>query len=86
MKLNKTSMQKLFDLMLMGFKYQMQLACKGVEIMHITMKHITTMMALVPGSDACRYLQATADRLQALCKGFTAFDYVCLRQEIFKFF
>ena len=56
MKLNKTSMQKLFDLMLMGFKYQMQLACKGVEIMHITMKHISTMMELVPGSDACSYL------------------------------
>ena len=40
MKLNATSMQKLFDLMLMGLKYQTQLTCQPEEIFHNTMTHL----------------------------------------------
>jgi hypothetical protein len=86
MKLNKTSMQKLFDLMLMGFKWQMQSCCKPVEIYHVTMKHLTTMMEMVPNSQAAEYLENTANRLKALCESFTHYDYIMTRQEIYKFF
>jgi hypothetical protein len=61
MKLNATSMQKLFDLMLMGFKLQMQSCCKASEVMHVTMNHIETMIEMVKGSQAHEYLSATAE-------------------------
>jgi len=50
MKLNSTSMQKLFDLMLMGLKYQVQSTCQPEEIYHVTMKHLLTMRDLIAGS------------------------------------
>jgi hypothetical protein len=52
MKLNATSMQKLFDLMLMGLKYQTQLTVQPEELFFITMKHLVTMKQLVEGTQA----------------------------------
>ena len=52
MKLNDTSMQKLFDLMVMGLKYQTQLAVQPEELMFITNKHLETMKQLVAGTEA----------------------------------
>ena len=50
MKLNATSMQKLFDLMLMGLKYQTQQTCQPEEIYHNTLKHLTEMQGLIKGT------------------------------------
>lgn len=52
MKLNATSMQKLFDLMLMGLKYQTQLTVQPEELFFITMNHLVTMKQLVEGTQA----------------------------------
>ena len=79
MKLNSTSMQKLFDLMLMGFKLQMQSCCKAKEVLHVTMNHIDTMIELVKGSTANDYLDKTAALLKKLVGNFTNFDYIYLR-------
>lgn len=49
-------MQKLFDLMLMGFKLQMQSCCKAKECLFVTTNHIETMINLVKGSQANDYL------------------------------
>jgi hypothetical protein len=40
MRLNETSMQKLFDLMLMGLKLQTLQACFPEEILHTSLKHL----------------------------------------------
>ena len=47
MKLNAPSMNKLFDLMLMGFKYQVMLTVSPEEIKDVTMKHLKSMQAMV---------------------------------------
>jgi len=47
MKLNAPSMNKLFDLMLMGFKYQVSQTVQAEEIKAITMKHLLTMQSMV---------------------------------------
>jgi len=52
MKLNATSMNKLFDLMLMGMKYQIVSTTTPDEIYHVTMTHLTEMAKLVKGSAA----------------------------------
>ena len=40
MRLNETSMDKLFDLMTMGFKYQLLASSYPQELMHITLNHL----------------------------------------------
>jgi len=52
MKLNATSMQKLFELMLMGFKYQMLQINHAENIFHVTKRHLSTMFDLIKGSSA----------------------------------
>ena len=86
MKLNATSMQKLFDLMLMGFKYQMQQCCQPKELFYVALKHLTTMAEMVKGTQALDYLNNTTDQLKKLVKTYSTFDYIYTKQEIFKFF
>jgi hypothetical protein len=52
MKLNATSMSKLFDLMLMGMKYQLISCASPDEIYNVTLTHLQQMAALVKGSSA----------------------------------
>lgn len=40
MRLNESSMQKLFDLMLMGMKMQTVQSCYPEEIIHVTVRHL----------------------------------------------
>jgi len=53
MKLNATSMGKLFDLMLMGLKYQVLSTTQAEEVYFITMKHLNTMTEMVT-DDTCK--------------------------------
>lgn len=53
MKLNATSMGKLFDLMLMGIKYQVLSMTSAEEVYFITMKHLNTMTEMI-SDDACK--------------------------------
>jgi hypothetical protein len=59
MKLNATSMSKLFDLMLMGQKYQMLHMNQAEDLFHITMKHLTTVFELIKQSSAEKNVQET---------------------------
>ena len=47
MRLNESSMQKLFDLMLMGIKLQTLQNCYPEELIHVTLKHLDTMQAMI---------------------------------------
>ena len=50
MKLNATSMSKLFDLMLMGFKYQVLSVTSPEELYQVTLTHLTTIAGLIKGT------------------------------------
>ncbi len=52
MRLNKSSMDKLFDLMIMGFKYQ-TLGCQVPrQYLHMTLSHIEQMRQIIGSTDA----------------------------------
>jgi hypothetical protein len=59
MKLNAVSMGKLFDLMLMGMKYQITSCAYPDEIYQVTMTHLTSMAALVKNSPSEVLIQDT---------------------------
>lgn len=50
MKLNATSMNKLFDLMLMGMKYQLLSCSSPDEIALVTLTHLQAIADLIKGS------------------------------------
>ena len=79
MKLNETSMQKLFDLMLMGLKYQTQQSVQPEEIFHLTINHLDLVLKLVEGSEAVNEVQNAKRLLTDLCKRFNAYDYQVVR-------
>ena len=47
MRLNESSMQKLFDLMLMGFKLQTVQSCYPEEIFYVTLQHLNVMQSMI---------------------------------------
>mmetsp|Transcript_4215 Transcript_4215/g.7157 ORF Transcript_4215/g.7157 Transcript_4215/m.7157 type:complete len:96 (+) Transcript_4215:168-455(+) len=58
MRLNESSMQKLFDLMLMGLKLQTLQCCYPEEITHVTVNHLDTMANMIDkSSDAYKLIQ-----------------------------
>eukprot|EP00353_Schmidingerella_taraikaensis_P001438 CAMPEP_0185595894 /NCGR_PEP_ID=MMETSP0434-20130131/79885_1 /TAXON_ID=626734 ORGANISM="Favella taraikaensis, Strain Fe Narragansett Bay" /NCGR_SAMPLE_ID=MMETSP0434 /ASSEMBLY_ACC=CAM_ASM_000379 /LENGTH=79 /DNA_ID=CAMNT_0028224197 /DNA_START=1 /DNA_END=240 /DNA_ORIENTATION=+ len=79
MKLNDTSMQKLFDLMVMGIKYQVQLSVQPEEIFHLTMKHLQTLKELVEGTNATENILDTESRFVEMCKKMNAYDWQVVR-------
>ena len=47
MRLNESSMSKLFDLMLMGLKLQTIQSCYPEEMVHVAMNHLETMTKMI---------------------------------------
>jgi len=86
MKLNDTSMQKLFDLMVMGLKYQVQQTVQAEEIYHVTMKHLATLKELVEGTQAIEHVSDAESRFVAMCESMNAYDFQIVRQQMYKFF
>jgi len=67
MRLNPTSMDKLYDLMTMGFKYQVLTCVQPSEVIQVTLNHLNSVKSIlttssVPGpslSEALRLLDIT---------------------------
>ena len=79
-------MQKLFDLMLMGMKYQTQQVCQPEEIYHNAMRHLLTMQELIKGSPKEQNIVVTMKNLEIMCSDYKAYDWQIVRQQMYKFF
>lgn len=86
MKLNATSMQKLFDLMLMGVKYQALQCTMPKELFSVTSKHLDAIAQLVPNSAAETLVLDCHKRFKNMCKQYQSYDFFIVRQQLFKFF
>ena len=85
LKLDSQLMQTLFDQMLMGFKYQVQLAVQPEDIYFATLQHLAAVRALVEGDSAIYFVDAARNRLQTMCATFSAYDFCVVRQQTCKF-
>ena len=84
-KLNATSMNKLYDLTLMVFKHQLLTCSKPSVLWTLTKKHIETIQTLVPKLKKMDECNASIARFSALVKSFTAGDWLGLRQVLLEF-
>eukprot|EP00343_Euplotes_focardii_P011635 CAMPEP_0205832014 /NCGR_PEP_ID=MMETSP0206-20130828/45764_1 /ASSEMBLY_ACC=CAM_ASM_000279 /TAXON_ID=36767 /ORGANISM="Euplotes focardii, Strain TN1" /LENGTH=354 /DNA_ID=CAMNT_0053137171 /DNA_START=41 /DNA_END=1101 /DNA_ORIENTATION=- len=86
MKLNENSMSKLFDLMVMGVKFQIISTTIPEEIYHVTLRHLEEVFVLIEGTSAEEYVHDCKTQLINMCKGFTAYDFTMIKQNLLSFF
>ncbi len=86
MKLNETSMNKLFDLMLMGVKYQVLMTTSPEEVYHIVLTHLTEVANLIKGSPVEALVNDAITQLKVMVKDFKAYDFMIIKQVIMRFF
>lgn len=86
MKLQTTSMNKLFDLMLMGVKMQLLTAQYPEQLLKITLNHIQELTALVTSKDATMLLNFTREMMIKKYSNLSSAVYNRIRQALLRFF
>ncbi|CAH1799648.1 unnamed protein product [Owenia fusiformis] len=87
MKLNAASMDKLYDLMTMAFKYQVSLCLRPSDILLVTLNHIDAIHALVQDSPTIRQQVEHVYRLLIQTFGnLNTGEFQLIRQTLLHFF
>ena len=86
MRLNKSSMDKLYDLMTMGFKYQIMACSSPQQILHVSLLHLETLKTICKSEIATDLLQTAIDRLIGTYASFSNGQWLSLKSALFRFF
>lgn len=86
MRLNTSSMEKLYDLMAMGFKHQILLCHHAAQLAAVTRIHLSAVKAAVAGTAAAALVEAASRDFEALCSTMTLSSWHLLRQALCAFF
>eukprot|EP00727_Mastigamoeba_balamuthi_P005243 m51a1_g14717 hypothetical protein (528) ;mRNA; f:173447-175263 len=87
MRLDDQSMEKMYELMLMAFKYQAMSVRGGRDLERVTLNHLDEMASMVPHDPALRSLleDALRERVESLFAHLTAADCSELRMALLRF-
>ncbi|GAB9475017.1 hypothetical protein Gpo141_00012125 [Globisporangium polare] len=86
MRLNTNSMDKLYDLMRMGFKYQILSCSSADELVQVTMNHLVNIKNLIDAEDVKRLVDETVLLTSQTFGTMSAADFHLLRQYLCRFF
>eukprot|EP00906_Rhabdomonas_costata_P005721 RCo008509 len=87
MRLSESSMDKLYDLMTMGFKYQLVSCGHPRELVEVTMNHLDSIRTAVEVSPSAAELVDTAvDHISKFCKEISNAEFAQIRQSLAAFF
>lgn len=87
MRLNKTSMDKLYDLMTMGVKFQLLQATSAYQFLQVTLRHLDGLEKLIgTHNDVKALLQNAMSRCIQLYSSLTYGDWLLVQQTLFQFF
>lgn len=87
MRLNESSMDKLFDLMAMGFKYQIISCVAPQEMIDITQNHLDTLKRLVSSApQVCGLLDDCVSHMQKSYGVMSLAELNAMRQSLLTFF
>lgn len=86
MRLNKTSMDKLYDLMTMGVKYQL-LSCKSPhQYLQVTLNHLDTLVDMVHTEGVTDLIHIATNRMIAMYSNMSNGNWLLLEQTLMDFF
>mmetsp|Transcript_5857 Transcript_5857/g.14998 ORF Transcript_5857/g.14998 Transcript_5857/m.14998 type:complete len:343 (+) Transcript_5857:3-1031(+) len=86
MRLNEASMDKLFDLMLMGFKYQLLSCTHPKELLLVTQNHLSELAAKVGDSAVAQMVTDVSDKVAKTYGALGAGEWGRLRRALCSFF
>lgn len=87
MKLNTSSMDKLYDLMCMGVKHQTVCCTAPNELLQVTLNHLDNILLMVPQQATAHQLASHArSLLLARYSSYSVGQYATVRQELASFF
>ena len=86
MKLQTSSMNKLFDLMLMGLKLQLLTLTYPEELLKITLNHIQELKNLITSRESLLLLEFTSEILIKTYSSYSSAVYNRIRQTLLRFF
>lgn len=86
MRLNTNSMDKLYDLMRMGFKYQLLSCSSADELIQVTMNHLVNTKSLIDADDVKRLIDETILLTSQTFGAMSAADFYLLKQYLCRFF
>jgi len=86
MRLSESSMDKLYDLMTMGLKYQLLASRSANEIFQVTINHIETIRSCINDPGVLDLVSCCEDALRINYQNFTNGDWSQLRQSLIGFF
>lgn len=85
MRLNKSSMDKLFDLIFMGFKYQILGCSSPVQYLHLTLVHLESVKHLCASPEVDFQLNICVSKLIESYTPFSNAQWLDVKIELFKF-
>jgi hypothetical protein len=86
MRLSESSMDKLYDLMTMGFKYQLVSCTHPRELTDVTLNHIESIkQAIAGGSEVVKAIENALTQVTRLCKELTTAEFAQIRQALTAF-
>eukprot|EP01031_Cornospumella_fuschlensis_P035330 gene35330-42811_t len=86
MRLNKTSMEKLYDLMSMGVKYQLLSCTCPQQYLHVTINHLDSLMHLVESETVNPLIQSAATKAIRTYASLSPANWLLLEQTLMQFF
>jgi hypothetical protein len=86
MRLNATSMEKLYDLMTMGVKYQTVVSSVPQQLLHITLNHLETMKLMSPLPEVIALVQTAIDATLKMYTCLTDGHWLRLKASVLRFF
>ena len=85
MRLNKSSMDKLFDLITMGFKYQILSCGAPVQILHVTLLHLEALRTVCNSKISSDLIDETVEKLQDTYTHFSDAQWMAVKIELLRF-
>jgi len=85
MTLNESSMNKLFDLMLMGFKYQIIASNFPQAVYHITMNHLDGIQKVLKDNSSVKLIENARKVFRERYATLNSNDYLMIRRELLRY-
>jgi hypothetical protein len=85
MRLSASSMDKLYDLMTMGFKFQLVSCSSPQEVLTVTLTHLVTVRSYLTDPDVIALVDNFEAALRTHFGGFTVGEWYALRQTLHRF-
>jgi len=86
MRLSKPSMDKLYDLMTMGLKYQLIQCRDPCEILQLTLNHLDVIFKMVEDGDVLDVVREVIGRVKMLASSMTLSDWKLIQEQLYAFF